>query len=278
TQSGVELIGGDPKKADLEILNLAMEALTALETGDFRFEIGDSALFKILISRVTSDEEETEAIREYIENKNIPELKSALEKYGDSDDAKALYSLPRLFGGIEIYDRALDLFKDKEMFEVLRDIKQAYDYLCYLGFEDKVTLDLGLVNKANYYTGLLFRGYIEGYGMPVLSGGRYDALMGDFGSEHTATGFAVNVNAVARVLLKNNTASLIKPAEVLVYSDSDAAAQGVAYCRELVSKDICAENSIQNSLEEALDYGRKKGIGKIAKVDLAGKVEEIKIL
>ncbi|MBD5081729.1 MAG: ATP phosphoribosyltransferase regulatory subunit [Ruminococcaceae bacterium] len=278
TQSGVELIGGDPKKADLEILNLATEALTSLETGDFRFEIGDSALFKILISRVTSDEEETEAIREYIENKNIPELKTILEKYGDSDDVKALYSLPKLFGGIEIYDRALELFKDKETLEVLRDIKQAYDYLCYLGFEDKVTLDLGLVNKANYYTGLLFRGYIEGYGMPVLSGGRYDALMGDFGSTYTATGFAVNVNAVARVLLKNNTADLIKPAEVLVYSDSDAAAQGFAYCRELVSKGICAENAIQNTFEEALDYGQKKGIGKIAKVNSAGKVEEIKIL
>ena len=105
TQSGVELIGGDPKKADLEILNLATEALTALETGDFRFEIGDSALFKILISRVTRDEEEMETIREYIENKNIPELKSVLEKYGDNDDVRALYSLPKLFGGIEIYDR-----------------------------------------------------------------------------------------------------------------------------------------------------------------------------
>ena len=277
TQSGVELIGGGPKKADLEILNLATEALTALETGDFRFEIGDSALFKILISRVTRDEEETETIREYIENKNIPEQKSVLEKYGDNDDVRALYSLPKLFGGIEIYDRALELFKDKETSEVLKDIKQAYDYLCVLGFKDKVTLDLGLVNKANYYTGLLFRGYIEGYGMPVLSGGRYDALMGDFGSEHTATGFAVNVNAVARVLLKNNTAPLIKPAEVLVYADSDATAQGFAYCRELVSNGIYAENAIQSSLEEAMDYGRKKGIGKIAVVDSAGNVEEVKI-
>lgn len=277
TQSGVELIGGDPKKADLEILNLATEVLTALETGDFRFEIGDSALFKILISRVTSDEEETESIREYIENKNIPKLKNTLEKYGDSDDVRALYSLPKLFGGIEIYDRALELFKDKETLGVLRDIKQAYDYLCILGFEDKVTFDLGLVNRANYYTGLLFRGYIEGYGMPVLSGGRYDALMGDFGSEHTATGFAVNVNAAARFLLKNNAVSLIKPAGVLVYADSDAAVQGFAYCRELVSKGIYAENAIQSSLEEAMDYGRKKGIGKIAVVDSAGNVEEVKI-
>lgn len=277
TQSGVEIIGGDSKKADMEILNLATEALTALDIEDFRFEIGDSALFKMLISKVTSDEEETEIIREYIENKNIPELKKALEKYGDNDDVKALYSLPKLFGGKEVFEKAESIFKDEKTFAVLDDIKQAYEYLCMLGFKDKITLDLGLVNKANYYTGLLLRGYTEGYGMPVLSGGRYDALMGDFGSSQTATGFAVNVNAVANALLRNNNTPLIKPAEILVFAEKEAAAQGFAHCRELISKGIAAENALQNTLDEALIYARKKGIGTIEKVDLSGNTESIKI-
>lgn len=277
TQSGVEIIGGDSKKADMEILNLATEALTALDIEDFRFEIGDSALFKMLISKVTSDEEETEIIREYIENKNIPELKKALEKYGDNDDIKALYSLPKLFGGKEVFEKAESIFKDEKTFAVLDDIRQAYEYLCMLGFKDKITLDLGLVNKANYYTGLLLRGYTEGYGMPVLSGGRYDALMGDFGSSQTATGFAVNINAVANALLRNNNTPLIKPAEILVFAEKEAAAQGFAHCRELISKGIIAENALQNTLEEALVYAGKKGIGIIEKIDLSGNIEKIKI-
>ena len=277
TQSGVEIIGGDSKKSDMEILNLATEALTVLETEDFRFEIGDSALFKILISRITDDEEETEIIRECIENKNLPELKLILGKYGGNDDARALYSLPKLFGGEEVFKRAEDIFEDKKAFDVLEDIKQAYEYLCRLGFKDKITLDLGLVNKANYYTGLLFRGYTEGFGMPVLSGGRYDALMGDFGSSHTATGFAVNVNAVANALLRKNQAPLIKPAEVLVYAEGDAAAQGFAHCRSLVSRGITAENALQNTFEEALRYAVKKGISTVEKVDPLGNTEKIKI-
>ena len=130
TQSGVEIIGGDSKKSDMEILNLATEVLTALETEDFRFEIGDSALFKILIAKVTKDEEETETIREFIENKNLPELKLTLEKYGDNDDVRALYSLPKLFGGEEVFKKAEKIFKDEKAFEVLEDIKQAYEYLC----------------------------------------------------------------------------------------------------------------------------------------------------
>ena len=276
-QSGVEIIGGDTKKADMEALNLAAEAVMTIETDDFRFEIGDSAFFKILISKITEDEEETEQIREYIENKNLPELKVALEKYGETDDAKILYELPKLFGGEEVFDRADKLFSDEKLTAVLDDIKQAYRYLCALGFKDKITVDFGLVNKANYYTGLLFRGYIHGYGMPVLSGGRYDTLIGDFGLSHPATGFAVNINAVAKALLKKNQNALVTPSEILVYAEADAAEQGFVHCRSLTQSGIKAENSLNGSLEEAKEFARKKGIKTVDVVNKDGGVEQIKI-
>lgn len=277
TQSGVEIIGGDSKKADLEILNLATEALTALETDDFRFEIGDSALFKILISKVTADEEEKESIRGFIENKNLPELKTALKKYGDNDSVKALNSLPKLFGGEEVFEKAQRLLKDDKSYAALEETKQAYYYLCDLGFKDKVTLDLGLVNKANYYTGLLFRGYVEGYGMPVLSGGRYDALMGDFGSSHTATGFAVNINAVANALLKKNNKTLTKCSDILVFAEENALKQGFIYCRELISKGVLAENSLHGNINEALKYAKRKGIKEVHQIDDKNNIKIINI-
>lgn len=276
TQSGAEIIGGCPKKADMEVLNLAAEAIKTFETEDFRFEIGDSAFFKLLISKITSDEEETAQIREYIENKNLPELKAALEKYGCSDDVKNLCELPKLFGGEEVFERADSLFKDEKLLDVLRDMKRAYGYLCCLGLKDKVTVDFGLVNKADYYTGLLFRGYMHGFGMPVLSGGRYDALAGDFGFSRPATGFAVNINAVAKALLKNNGEPLTKPSEILVYSEYDE--RGFIRCRELIKSGIKAENSINESLESAKDFARKKGIRFVEVVDKDGTVEKIDVI
>lgn len=276
TQSGIEIIGGDTKRADMEVLNLATEALKTVETEDFRFEIGDSAFFKTLISKITDDEEETEHIRELIENKNLPELKNALKKYEDSDSVRAIFELPKLFGGEEVFERAEKIFKDGSTLAVLEDIRQAYNYLCTLGFKDKITVDFGLVNKANYYTGLLFRGYIHGYGMPVLSGGRYDALIGDFGASHPATGFAVNINAVAGALLNKNGASLGKTSEVLVYADIENLEQGFVHCRNLIAKGIRAENSLHASLEEAKEYAARKGIPAIDVVDKAGKSERIR--
>ena len=275
TQSGIEIIGGDPKRADMEALNLATEVLKTCAVDDFRLEIGDSAFFKALISKVTKDGDEIEEIRSYIENKNFPELKAALKKYPESNETSALEALPGLFGGAEVFDKAEEFLKGSDVRSILHELKQVYTYLSDLGVSDKVTIDLGLVNKANYYTGIVFRGYIQGYGMSVLSGGRYDTLIGDFGLDLPATGFAVNINAAAKAFLKSNNEPLTNPVQVLVYSDADSPESGFIHCRNLITKGIRAENSLHDSLEEAKEYARRKGIAKIEIVDKNKEITEI---
>jgi len=60
-------------------------------------------------------------------------------------------------------------------------------------------IDLGLVNQAEYYSSLVFKGYGESAGEPLLSGGRYDGLFCDFGEDIPATGFAMNIDLLAEV-------------------------------------------------------------------------------
>ena len=47
---------------------------------------------------------------------------------------------------------------------------------------------------------MVFRGYADGAGNAVLSGGRYDGLTAAFGRSAPATGFAVDADAVAGCL------------------------------------------------------------------------------
>ncbi|MEG1556193.1 MAG: ATP phosphoribosyltransferase [Bacteroidales bacterium] len=70
--------------------------------------------------------------------------------------------------------------------------------------DEKIIIDFGLVNQAEYYSALIFRGYIKSIGEPVLSGGRYDELFKDFGEDLPATGFAINVDQLAVNLLKES--------------------------------------------------------------------------
>ena len=50
-----------------------------------------------------------------------------------------------------------------------------------MGYGGKITIDLGIVNKLDYYTGVVMKGYLQGYGDAVLSGGRYNKLLAEFG-------------------------------------------------------------------------------------------------
>ena len=62
---------------------------------------------------------------------------------------------------------------------------------------DRIMIDLGLVHEMDYYTGIMFRGYIGGAGAAILSGGRYNALCAKFGKDMPAGGFGIDVESVA---------------------------------------------------------------------------------
>jgi ATP phosphoribosyltransferase regulatory subunit len=54
-----------------------------------------------------------------------------------------------------------------------------------------VRLDFSVGNNMRYYSGVVFRGYLEGVPASVLSGGQYDKLPLKMGRNAKAIGFAV---------------------------------------------------------------------------------------
>ncbi len=144
--------------------------------------------------------EKKEEIRLLIEQKNYASLSDILGKAKDSRAARALRKLPRLFGGEEVFEKAYELFDENGARESLDYLKSIYEYLRELGLGEKVIIDLGLVNLAEYYTGIIFRGYCNGIGEQILSGGRYDNLLGQFGEEHGSIGFGINVDLASQTV------------------------------------------------------------------------------
>jgi ATP phosphoribosyltransferase regulatory subunit len=60
-----------------------------------------------------------------------------------------------------------------------------------------VTVDLGDARGFEYYTGIRFAAYVPGCSDAAARGGRYDQLIARYGRAARATGFAVDVEAVA---------------------------------------------------------------------------------
>lgn len=265
-QSGVELLGAAGIRADLEIIHTALDVL-AVCGAEYRFELGDVGFFKALIADVPLTDEQKEDVRGLIESKNFAALGDFLRQPGREEDDRlqAIGALPHLFGGEEVFQEAERIAFNPAARERLTYLRSLYDALSALGLRDRVSIDLGIVQKIDYYSGLVFVGYLEGAGEPVLSGGRYDTLSAAFGLSIPATGFAVDVDAIARLRAESGGGQ-VAPAEVLLQYDLQHAAEAFQRYDEYLARGVRCELSIFASLEAAQAYAAQSGIKRVETV------------
>lgn len=199
-QSGVELIGDGSFDADIEIVKMAVESLKRSNLNSFKLELGNAAFFNVVLGKMDIPQSVRADVVNYIESKNYAALGDLLDKIGDTAETRVIRRLPRLFGDASVIDEAKKLYSDSAFQQALLYLQTVYNRLCDEGLKDYIILDLGLVNRSNYYTGIIFHGYAEGSGISVLSGGRYDNLLGEFGMPAPAIGFAVEVSALCEAM------------------------------------------------------------------------------
>ncbi|MBR3970062.1 MAG: ATP phosphoribosyltransferase regulatory subunit [Ruminococcus sp.] len=274
-QAGIELIGSEMKMADLEVISAAVDALKAFGL-EFSLEIGHIGVFKTLVERLDADEKDKDYIRKLIENKNFPALNDFLDTFGSNSITVALKKLPALFGGEEVFEKAEEILPDENVKRILDELREIYcDIAEICGNEGNITVDLGLVNKTDYYTGLIIKGYLKGHGEEVISGGRYDKLISDFGYDIPAVGFAVNVNAISKVIERNGILPTDPSPDVIVYAEEGCEAAAIKQARELREQGFIVENALFSDIESVREYAKEKRIGKVVVVDCDSEEDEI---
>ncbi len=269
-QTGIELIGATGKRADLETITTAVEALSKC-VPDFRIELGNAKFFKALARRLPVSNAKREKIRQYIESKNYSALNSELDTLEQTHAVNMIRKLPGLFGGVEVLDQAITMCEDESALRSLEYVREIYNDLTKLGLGDRLMIDLGLVQRNDYYSDIVFSGYVMGSGEPVLIGGRYDNLLDNFDCPAPAIGFGINVDALASVMMKRGNVPHKKSADVLVHSEKGYEIEAIKYTSTLSEAGIVGENSVFETVEQAEKYARYKGIKKLTIVG-----EEIK--
>ena len=274
-QTGIELIGSQLKMADLEVISTAVDSLSSFGM-EFSLELGHIGIFKELVGKLEASDKDKEAIRKLIENKNFPALNDLLDSFGSSPVITALKKLPALFGGEEVFEKAEELMPDENIKRILDELREIYadaSELC--GGDGSITVDLGLVNKTDYYPGLIIKGYLQGHGEEVLSGGRYDRLISEFGYDVPAIGFAVNINAVAKLMEKSDVLPAEPKADVIVYAEDGCEVAALKAARELREQGLIVENALFDDLESVREYAMEKKIAKVVVID--GESKEVNI-
>lgn len=197
TQAGIELIGDKSAFADAEVIALAIKALKIAGLKSFTIDIGQVSFFKALIGETGLKDGEIDALRHAVDSKDKMAIEALSGQLALSDGlARQLTAMTDLFGGPEVFEKARLVSDKGECLDAADNLRKVYGLLCEYGLGEYITVDLGMLHDIAYYSGIIFRGLATGIGFPVVSGGRYDGLIGQFGDAAPATGFALGIKRV----------------------------------------------------------------------------------
>ncbi len=222
TQIGAELVNEASVEADAEMIALTVDCLRAAGLKEFQVEIGQADFFRALVEEAKLSSEDVEALRASIIDKNTFGMEDILANNQVTGQTKAaLLKLPELFGNMQAISEVKKITNNERALATVERIEQIFNRLKAYGCENYITFDLGALSKYNYYTGITFSAYTYGTGNPVLTGGRYDSLMEQFGKPAPAIGFALQLDELMSAMSRQKL--LPNPAireEVVYYNDS----------------------------------------------------------
>jgi ATP phosphoribosyltransferase regulatory subunit len=213
-QMGVEVIGEENALTDNRIALLALDVLSLAATAGKRvmLEIGDIGIVSGLLKKLETDDDTKEKIRGLIRQKKLPELSDVLNSIGTST-ANDLLLLSAPFEDmidLRLNIQELNNQNVQDKLEALIDLGQSLKQKSGID----VMIEPEFVGEITYYSGIVIRGYVEECGEPVLSGGRYDNLMREFGGNDSAIGFMVNVDLFCNALEASEKDSMTKPIRI----------------------------------------------------------------
>jgi ATP phosphoribosyltransferase regulatory subunit len=190
-QAGVELVGPSGTLADAEVLALLAESLARCGLRDATIEVGHVGVVRRAFADL-GDDDAAAVLGALRSGDHVGAFRRAADA-GMRDEAVA-----RARNALAARGRAIEQV-DIEGVDELRDVIHIARDL-FAGEPLWGVPNLSLVPALAYYTGVVFEALHPKSGFPIAAGGRYDLLLGAFGTPRRATGFAINVPRLHRAL------------------------------------------------------------------------------
>ena len=102
-----------------------------------------------------------------------------------------------------------------------------------------------------------------------------DRLISEFGYDVPAIGFAVNINAVAKLIEKSDVLPAEPRPDVIVYAEEGCEVAALKAAGELRDQGLIVENALFDDLESVRAYAMERKIPKVVVID--GESKEVSI-
>jgi ATP phosphoribosyltransferase regulatory subunit len=250
-QAGVEVVGSASPREDAATIALLVDVLQTLglrAPSDFAVVLGQSAFYSGYLRHVAPDV--ATPVTAALAAKDLVAV-DALAKDLPESAAAGIRGIPRLVGSAadgSVIEQA-ERFAVGEARAALENLKEILRHLEAHSALGAVILDLGLIGRHDYYTGVIYEAYASGLGFTIANGGRYDNLLKRFGKQMPATGFAIYLERLLSVLPEEEAQPLL----VLVGGDTG----GVEIAARLRESGVCVLHLAEDLPPgDAVEYAR----------------------
>ena len=262
-QVGAEIYGCSSKWLDIETLTMAKESFRVAGIEDYKIDIGHVGIIKGIFEEMSLTEEKKSQIISLISEKNLVELENEVSALPlDSSSKEIICRLPCLFGKPE------DVFKGMDEITVNKTVKESVEYLLQiygkckdLGLGSNIIIDAGMTGNMKYYTGLIFKAYARGAGDVVISGGRYDGLLKEMGSDAAASGFAIYIDNMLEAVTEKFEEQ--KGSKILVIFSESRFVEALKYSEGRRNNDAAVNMVNRGDISDPEQYCRQYGCNEV---------------
>jgi ATP phosphoribosyltransferase regulatory subunit len=191
-QIGVELIGAAAPAGTAELIELLVASLDAVGLDRAVVGLGDADLFRQLLAELGVEGGARDRILDRLAAHDLVAIAAEAGDLAELSDEQrgTIVALSDLRGGPEVLERARAL-GGPAIERASASLAETLAALDAAGIADRVQVDFGLLRDLGYYTGAILEVYDPAVGEAIGGGGRYDDLLGRFGSPRPAAGFAL---------------------------------------------------------------------------------------
>ena len=198
-QAGLECIGDIDLYDIFETVSLAARSLQLISE-DFILQISHMGLLSGLLDYVCPDSGFRQRAIGYIARKDAHDLIRLCGEFGVEGEKTALLSeFVTVYGNRSRVIERLRELCGAIVPETLEEMSALSGLLDMLPGNERIIFDFSVVNNMNYYSGIVFNGFLSGISDGVLAGGQYDKLMNKLGRNSGAIGFALYLDLLEQL-------------------------------------------------------------------------------
>jgi len=214
-QANYELMGSNQPEADAEILTITSSLLQTVGLRNHYLKIGHMGILRGILTEEDVRENQQNQMMQLLDKKRWNEALTMAQKLNVSQQCiqtlKTIFetrgketskTLQKIKQSVKNYETATTAAENlQEIIELTRNS----------GVKSEILIEAGFARGLEYYTSMIFEAYVpelEGTGLALGGGGRYDKLIELFGGEPTpAVGVAPGIDRIVLAMKKQKASA-----------------------------------------------------------------------